>query len=117
MNRSAHLVFHINEFNEIDSYSQTMLETIEPINNKEEVFTAMRALEVLYRNGVLKPDSKVVKADLGYHTLVSMEATQVLTPTWHFVVEHNGEQENLLVNAVEGQIIQANASPDKKLME
>ena len=31
MNRSAHLVFYVNEDNEVESYEQTMLETIEPI--------------------------------------------------------------------------------------
>jgi len=46
-----------------------------------------------------------------------MEATQVLTPTWHFDVEENGNLESMLVNAIEGQIIQANTSSEKKIME
>ena len=97
MNRSAHLVFYVDEDNEITSYEQTMLEGIVPIIAKEEeVLPAIRAVEALYRKGVLKPGSKIVKSGLGYYTLVNMEATQVLTPTWHFVVELRGEKETCL---------------------
>nr|WP_249308513.1 two-component system regulatory protein YycI [Lederbergia citrea] len=117
MNRSAHLVFFLNDANEIQSYEQTMLDTVEPISDKEEVYPAIRALEALYRKGVLKPNSKVIKSELGYYTLVNMEATQVLTPTWRFLVEREGQQENLLVNAFEGQIIQANQGNEKNIME
>ena len=80
MNRSAHLVFYVDEDNEIASYEQTMLEGIVPIiaKEEEEVLPAIRAVEALYRKGVLKPGSKIVKSGLGYYTLVNMEATQVL---------------------------------------
>lgn len=117
MNRSAHLVFYVNEDMEVESYLQTMLETIEPISDKEEVLTALRALEAMYKRGILKPDSRIERAELGYYTLVNMEATQVLTPTWHFVVEHNNEKSSLLVNAFEGQVIQASTSTEKSKME
>ena len=46
-----------------------------------------------------------------------MEATQVLTPTWHFVIEQDGAKENFLVNAFEGQVIQGNFASEKKKME
>jgi len=117
MNRSAHLVFQINESGEAVSYDQTMLDldTFEPISENEEVYPALRALETLYLKGVLKPDSKVIKSELGYYTLVNMEATQVLTPTWHFLVKNkDGTMENLLVNAFEGQIIQAQQQTNEK---
>ncbi|CAM4197918.1 two-component system regulatory protein YycI [Lederbergia lenta] len=117
LNRSAYLTFYVNESNEVYAYDQTMLETIEPINEQEEVLTAFRALEALYLKGALNPNSEIISAKLGYYTLVSMEATQVLTPTWHFVVEHEGEQENMLVNAFDGQVIQMNTSPDKNILE
>lgn len=117
LNRSAYLTFYVNESNEVYAYDQTMLETIQPINDQEEVLSAFRALEALYLKGALNQNSKVISAKLGYYTLVSMEATQVLTPTWHFVVEHQGEQENMLVNAFDGQVIQMNTSPDKSILE
>nr|WP_233711581.1 two-component system regulatory protein YycI [Lederbergia citrisecunda] len=115
MNRSANLVFELNEVGEVISYDQTMLDTFKPISEKEEVYPALRALESLYSKGVLKPGSTVLNAELGYHSLVSMEATQVLTPTWHFLVKNKDNSiENLLVNAFEGQIIQAQQKPTEK---
>jgi len=110
MNRSAHIVFQLNDEGEAISYDQTMLDidTFKPISEKEEVYPALRALESLYSKGVLKPGSTVLNSELGYYSLVNMEATQVLTPTWHFMTKNkDGTIENLLVNAFEGQIIQA----------
>lgn len=116
MNRSAHLVFYFNDDHEVYAYEQTMLEMIEPINDKEEVLSAMRAIESLYRKGTLKPNSKIVRTEIGYYTVVNMESTQVLTPTWYFVVERDGETEQLLVNAFEGQVIQP-MDKEKNIME
>ncbi|GIN21976.1 MAG TPA: hypothetical protein DEO65_14290 [Bacillus bacterium] len=116
-NRSAHLVFYVKKDKEIDSYEQTMLEMIEPISEKEEVLPAMRAVEAIFRNKLLKSDSKIVRAELGYYTVVNMEASQVLTPTWQVVIEHDGEQESMLVNAFEGQIIQENTGNGKTVLE
>ncbi|VEF46074.1 YycI protein [Bacillus freudenreichii] len=116
-NRSAHLVFKVDKNMEIHSYEQTMLEMFEPISEREEVLPAIRAVEAIYRNGLMKPDSKVVRAELGYYTVVNMEASQVLTPTWHVVIEHDGERESMLVNAFEGQIIQESKGNGKTVME
>lgn len=116
-NRSAHLVFYVDKNKEISSYEQTMLEVIEPISEKEEVLPAIRAVEAIYRNRLLKPDSKIVRAELGYYTVVNMEASQVLTPTWHVVAEREGKRESMLVNAFEGQIIQENKGNGKTVME
>ncbi len=116
-NRSAHLVFNVDKDNEVYSYEQTMLEEIEPISEKEEVLPAIRAVEAIYRNKLLKQDSKIVRAELGYYTVVNMEASQVLTPTWHVVAEHEGEKESMLVNAFEGQIIQENTGSGKSVLE
>ncbi|MEK3888850.1 two-component system regulatory protein YycI [Bacillus sp. FSL K6-3431] len=117
LNQSAYLDFYVNESNEVYAYDQTMLESIEPINDKDEVLTAFRAIEALYKKGVLKRNSTILRTELGYYTLVSMEATQVLTPTWHFVVEHDGDQENMLVHAFDGQVVQETSNPDKNKME
>jgi regulatory protein YycI of two-component signal transduction system YycFG len=114
MNKSAHLVFKVNNSGEVGSYEQTMLENIEPISEKEEVLPAIQAVEAIYRKGLMKPGSKVAQAEMGYYTVVNMEASQVLTPTWNIVVEHGKEKEKLFVNAFEGQIIQVNPESDEK---
>ncbi|MBS4196466.1 two-component system regulatory protein YycI [Lederbergia citri] len=114
MNQSGHLVFEVNDAGEAISYDQTMLTSFDPISDNEEVYPALKALEALYSKGALKSGAKV-EAELGYHTLVNMEATQVLTPTWHFLVKNkDGSVENLLVNAFEGQIIQAQQQTNEK---
>ncbi|ONK22958.1 hypothetical protein BLX87_13185 [Bacillus sp. VT-16-64] len=115
INKSASLEFTVTKSGEVQSYKQTMLEKIEPISEKEEVLPAIRAVEAIYRNGLMKPGSKVVEAKLGYYTVVNMEATQVLTPTWCIVVEHEKEKEQLLVNAFEGQIIEVNPGDEEKV--
>lgn len=106
-NMNGRLVFYLNDENEIISYEQTMLEDIEPLREKQEVIPAMKAVELLHEKGKLKPDSKITSVELGYYTIVQLTGSQgqVLTPTWHFIVEHNGEKEPLLVNAFEGRII------------
>jgi len=116
-NRSAHLVFYINKNSEVFSYEQTLLKEIKPISEKEEVLPAIRAVETIYRKNLLKPDSKIVKAEMGYYTVVNMEASQVLTPTWRIVIEKDKKQESMLVNAFEGQVIQENNVTSKKVME
>lgn len=117
INKSARLVFKVNKSGQVVSYDQTMLEKIDPISEKEEVLPAIRAVEAIYRNGLMKAGSKVVKAEMGYYTVVNMEASQVLTPTWCIVVEHEKETEQLLVNAFEGQVIQVNKNDEEITLE
>ncbi|MBO0994871.1 two-component system regulatory protein YycI [Bacillus sp. SD088] len=118
MNQSAQLTFHLNDDGAVVSYDQTMLDPIEPINDEEdEVLAPIRAIEALYHRGALT-DSKIVgKVKLGYYTLVNMEATQVLTPTWHVIVEKDGERMDMLVNAYEGNVIQGKPDKEKTLLE
>lgn len=116
-NKSAHLILHVNKNKEINSYEQTMLQDIKPISDKEEVLSAMRAVEVIYRKDLLDSGSKVTGAELGYYTVVNMEETQVLTPTWRITVEHNKSKETVLINAFEGHIFQESDPKAKKVME
>lgn len=102
-NKNGKLTLFLNDKNEIVSYKQTLLEEIEDLSNNQEVLAPLKAIETLYDNGLLKPKSKITKVEIGYFTLVQLTASQVLTPTWRFVVDN---EENLFVNAFEGQIIQ-----------
>lgn len=117
LNKGAHLVFYLTEENSVVSYEQTMLENMEPNSEEEDVFHAIRALEVLYDKGEMLTGSRVIKAELGYFTLVNMEATQVLTPTWHFIISQEGAEESFYVNAFDLQLIQTPANNEIKLME
>lgn len=112
-NINGRLIFYLNDANEIVSYEQTLLEEIEEISEKEEVLPPLKAIETLYDERVLKPHSKITKIELGYYSLIQ-PASQVLTPTWRFVI--NGE-ENVFVNAFEGHILQLDSVTDRKILE
>jgi regulatory protein YycI of two-component signal transduction system YycFG len=101
-NVSSMLLLHLNENNEIISYEQTLLEDLEANEEKQEIVPAIKAIETLYKRNHLKPNDHVTTIELGYYGLVQFTASQVLTPTWHIVVNR---KENYYVNAFEGQVI------------
>lgn len=101
-NKNAQLVFYLNNANEIVSYEQTLLVDIEKITEEDEVLTPLEAIETLYEERMLPPKSKITKQELGYYSHVQPNL-QVLTPTWYFVIN---DDENVFVNAFEGDIIQ-----------
>ncbi|WP_413304976.1 two-component system regulatory protein YycI [Bacillus sp. 1P10SD] len=111
-NRNGMITFTINTDHQIVSYQQTYLEGIEKLMGKEEILTPLKAIETLHSKGNLKPKSKITKVELGYSTLVQLAASQVLAPTWHFVVD---DKESLFVNAFEGQIIEFNSDENSKV--
>ncbi|MEB3750677.1 two-component system regulatory protein YycI [Geobacillus icigianus] len=101
-NENSKLVIHVNKEQEALSYEQTMLDDLEKYERKQDIVPAIKALETLYRKGYLQPGDHVTKVELGYYGLVQFTASQVLTPTWHIVVNR---KEDYFVNAFEGQVI------------
>lgn len=101
-NINAMITFNYNSDNQIVSYQQTYLEGIEKLANKEEILPPIKAIETLHQKGELKPKSKITKIELGYSNLIPLSASQILAPTWRFVVD---DKQSLFVNAFEGQII------------
>lgn len=111
-NVSGMITFHIDSDNQIYYYEQTYLEDIEKLTAEEEILPPLKALEALHQKGVLKPKSKITKIEPGYSTLIQLAASQVLAPTWRFVVD---DKESLFVNAFEGQIMQFNSDENRKV--
>ncbi len=111
-NINGMITFKYNSANQVVSYQQTYLEGIEKLTAKEEILSPLKAIETLHQKGVLKPKSKITKVELGYSTLIQLAASQVLAPTWRFVVD---DKESLFVNAFEGQIIQFNTDENSKV--
>lgn len=107
------LTFYLNDRNEVISYKQTLLENIKELKEKEKILKPIEAIETLYEKGLIPPNSNISNVELGYYTLVHLTSSQVLTPAWRVVI--NGDQ-NLFVNAFEGQLIQLN-NEDKKIVE
>lgn len=111
-NINGMITFNLNADNQIISYQQTYLEGIEMLTAKENILSPLKAIETLHQKGLLKTKSKITNIELGYSTLVQLTASQVLAPTWCFVVN---DKERLFVNAIEGQIIQFNSDDRSKV--
>ncbi|MCH1626758.1 two-component system regulatory protein YycI [Ferdinandcohnia quinoae] len=102
INLSGVLVLNFNKNHEIVSYQQTLLTDFKEFE-KEEIQTPIKTLGILLGNGHLKWGSHVSKMEIGYYPLVPLSESQVLTPTWHIVVD---DKKDIYVNAIEGQIIE-----------
>ncbi|PLR96487.1 two-component system regulatory protein YycI [Bacillus sp. T33-2] len=101
-NANGQITFYLNDKNELVYYEQTYLEVVEELSEKQEVLPPLRAIETLFNKDLLKPKSEITHIELGYSTLVQITGSQVLAPTWRFVI--NGEK-SLFVNAFEGHVI------------
>jgi regulatory protein YycI of two-component signal transduction system YycFG len=111
-NINGMITFTFNSDNQVVSYQQTYLEGFIKLTAKEEILPPLKAIETLHQKGDLKPKSKITKVELGYSTLIQLAASQVLAPTWRFVVD---DKESLFVNAFEGQIIEFNSDETSKV--
>lgn len=106
-NESGQLVLNLNDKNEIVSYKQTILEKMEK-RGGEKALPIITAISNLYAKNMILAKSEVVKAELGYYTLIPQTESQMLVPTWHFVVKHGKVYDDLFVNAIEGRVIPKN---------
>ncbi|QCR34307.1 two-component system regulatory protein YycI [Lysinibacillus sp. SGAir0095] len=95
-----------NDQNEIVEYEQTLLEDIAAYEEEKVLSTPLTAIQNLYNKGLLLPNSKITKMNLGYTTLVQFTQTQVFVPTWEIQVQtENGEVREYFVNAVQGGVL------------
>ncbi len=108
-NKNGLLVLQLNEEGDIIGYSQTMLSSVEENGNEEAILPAFQALDALYKNGFIQPESEIKNAELGYYTFVQLtesQVLQVLSPTWYFQLEKGNKIEEMYVNAFDGSIYQ-----------
>lgn len=95
-----------NDQNEIVKYEQTLLEDIKAYEEEKVLTTPLKAIQTLYNKGLLSPNSKITKVNLGYTTLVQFTQTQVFVPTWEIrVITENDLEEEYFVNAVQGGVL------------
>ncbi|KIL49226.1 two-component system regulatory protein YycI [Jeotgalibacillus soli] len=105
-NLNGRIVFQLDENMSVISYEQTMLDSVEEFAEEQSIITPMNALETFYRHALLERGSEVIAANLGYYTFIQLTESQVLSPTWRFVIEEeDGDRKSLYLNAVEGQVI------------
>ncbi|OKL37431.1 two-component system regulatory protein YycI [Domibacillus mangrovi] len=105
-NISGYLKVQLDDADNIISYTQTMLSDIDENREEEAVLTAFQAIDALYKNGRIQPDSEIANAELGYYTFVRLTEAQVLSPTWYFQLKKDEKTEEIYVNAFDGSIYQ-----------
>ncbi|MBS4175218.1 two-component system regulatory protein YycI [Bacillus sp. FJAT-49736] len=106
-NISGHIIFYLNDKNEIVSYEQTLL-NIEDEVKEGDVWAAIKAIDTLHNKGMLKRKSKILEPELGYYTRIQSSELQLLVPTWYFAVVNDGKTEDFFVDAFEGQVFEMN---------
>ncbi|MDN4494126.1 two-component system regulatory protein YycI [Ureibacillus aquaedulcis] len=94
-----------NDRNEIIRYEQTLLENLEAYEEEKVLTSPLNAIQAVYNKGLLAPNSKITKVDLGYSTLVQITEMQVFVPTWEIRVQTEDEEKEYFVNAVEGGVL------------
>ncbi|WP_430789604.1 two-component system regulatory protein YycI [Virgibacillus flavescens] len=100
-NPNGIVLVYLNQENEIDFYSQTLLGEIDEESGEQKV-TPIQAISVLYQRNELTPNTEVSKVELGYFTRIPLDnATQVFAPTWQVTT---GDKVNYFVNAIEPSV-------------
>src|SRR5699024_11818549 len=67
-------LFYLNDDNEVEYYTQTMLGEEEEVSEKQSLIDPMHAIEELYHNNELKEGDTVSDVKVGYHTRVPFES-------------------------------------------
>ncbi|BCB06075.1 two-component system regulatory protein YycI [Bacillus sp. KH172YL63] len=114
-NTNGKIILNVNNNNQIVSYRQSMLEDLNEFGENKLIIPSFEAMQALYTSQKISPGSVVKKPKLGYWTFLA-EESQVLAPTWHFIIESGDKQEDLFINAVEGHIVEV-TKPEKETLE
>jgi regulatory protein YycI of two-component signal transduction system YycFG len=105
-NIQGYVKIYWNEENRVYEYEQTMLEKHEKLEKKPKLLTSSQVLQVLYGKNLLKPDSQILKMNLGYSTIVQITQTQVFAPTWEIRIRlADKTEETYFLNAENGKIV------------
>ena len=106
-NVRGYVKIYWNDDERVVAYEQTMLEKHEKLEKQKNLLTPIQVLQVLYGKNLLKPDSQILKMNLGYSTIVQLTQTQVFAPTWEVRVRLSDKTEEVhFVNAVDGKIVE-----------
>lgn len=105
-NVGGYVKIYWNDDERVVAYEQTMLEKHEKLKKQQNLLTPIQVLQVLYGKNLLKPDSQILKMNLGYSTSVQLTQTQVFAPTWEVRVRLSDKSEEVhFVNAIDGKIL------------
>jgi regulatory protein YycI of two-component signal transduction system YycFG len=97
------LVFQKPNEEEITGYQQTYYHVINQ-GTEQPVISSFTSIRTLLDNQVLPLYSRIMEVDLGYYGQVYEIESQVLTPVWRIIVEHESKRTTIYVNAITGAI-------------
>lgn len=99
-NQNGIVLFYLNDDNEVEYYTQTMLGEEESVSEEQKLIDPMHAIEELYDDNELSEGDTVSDVKVGYHTRVPFESgVQVFAPIWKINVN---DENDYFINAIEG---------------
>src|SRR5699024_10329272 len=101
-NQNGLILFFLDDNNEAVFYTQTYLGDTEQHDDKRDLITPLKAIEILYKQNELSPGDEITSVNIGFHTRVPLESgVQVFAPIWKVNVN---DEKNYFVNAIEGVV-------------
>lgn len=112
---SGRVVLYWNDEGLATGYEQTLFTNVVENEQSRDLISPKRAIETLYQNRILRQNSHVASANLGYSVYVAVsEDTRMFLPTWRFVVEQaDGSVEEYYVNAIKDGVIEFKAPEEE----
>ncbi|RKQ32943.1 two-component system regulatory protein YycI [Oceanobacillus halophilus] len=102
------LMVYLNDNNEMEYYTQTMLgESESQGSGSRQLKQPIQAIELLFDRNILVPNEEVTDINIGYYSRFIEEGEQVFAPTWNITI--NGER-SYFVNAIEGFVFSSDMS-------
>lgn len=100
--------------NQIVSYSQSYVDDLNPVRERQNTISSKAAVDSLYTYSELPNNSKVILLKQVYTKLLTVKGSTIYIPTWLAAIENNTSKTVTLkrVNAFTGTIIQNNVTTD-----
>lgn len=100
--------------NQIVSYSQSYVDDLNPVRERQNTISSKAAVASLYTYSELPNNSKVILLKQVYTKLLTVKGNTIYIPTWLAAIENNTSKTVTLkrVNAFTGTIIQNNVTTD-----
>jgi regulatory protein YycI of two-component signal transduction system YycFG len=96
-----HLVLHISDDFEVESYVQSHMIISEQAGREQELLSPLKAIGRLLDEHQIRQETTINEAELGYYSKIQLEANfQVYAPVWR--IKANGEY--FFVDALNGEV-------------
>ncbi|PYZ91768.1 hypothetical protein CR194_19290 [Salipaludibacillus keqinensis] len=96
-----HLVLHLNEDLEVESYSQKYMSVSEQEGREQELLSPLKAVERLLNQQYIRQNTVITEAELGYYSRIQLDANfQVFAPMWRIIAN----DEIFFVDAINGEV-------------